>query len=128
MSYRERTFAGKPVCLIDDISLDIVSVLHRFENCDFIVLISKPNSGKSTSATDLIFEHFDNVEYFTLTEQSRDNEDTYRTSTIDLGQEVRDKAVIIDELQIDGETSREELIGFVKELLENNKLILLSSP
>ncbi len=130
MPTREQTIAGKSFRVIRDISSDLPGILPIFNSYNCIVIISKYNTGKSTSATNTIFKHFgfDFVEYITLTEQRKGTDRKYRKSSIKFGEVPENKIVVFDELHSDIAVTSDAIHRHIKELIEKNKLIILTNP
>ncbi|NQU79315.1 hypothetical protein HQ545_06130 [Candidatus Woesearchaeota archaeon] len=125
----EQTIAGKPFRIIRDISENIDEILPLFNEYNCIVVISKYNSGKSSSATNRIFSHFgeSNTEYITLTRQDKNNEDKYRNPTFCFGDMLENKIIIFDELHCDEDLLSELMNNYITHLIERNKVIILSN-
>ena len=108
---------------------DIKSIkyhLNDFKKYNCVVIISKYNSGKSSIATDLIHEHFgeDQTCYVTFIDQSKPNFKP-RESKLKFGELVENKIIVFDELNDD---QGRNISSYVKKLIENNLVIILSNP
>ena len=128
MPSREPPTTKKPIRIISDISY-LDNIIPQFIKYSCIVIISKYNSGKSTSATKKIFNYFGKeiIEYITLTDQIKDNKESYIEPTIKFGFIPQNKVIIFDELHADN-INTEELNNYISKLLHNNRLIILSNP
>lgn len=90
------------------------------------MVICRYNGGKSSVATDLIHEYFgdENTCYATFIDQSKPNFEP-RKSKLRFGESVNDKVVVFDELD---DEQRRDVRNYVKNLIENNLVIILSNP
>jgi len=130
MPRREQTIAGKPVRIIEDISRDLLKSLPDSLEYEFIVLISKYNSGKSSSAVRILFKYFgeENTEYVTLTEQYKENNEEYKDPTLRFGEVPHGKTVVFDEINSDGNISAESITRYIRDLARHNRAVILSNP
>jgi len=125
----EQTIAGKPFRVIRDISSDLPGILPMFGQYRCVVIISRCCTGKSTSATDLIFRHFgqDKTEYITFTDQ-RKGAGKCRKNSLRFGEIPNNKIVVFDELHTDCDESEADIEAYLQELTADNKPIILTNP
>ncbi len=112
--------------IINDISKDLAKSLPEIEDSDCIVIISRYNTGKTTSAVDIITKHLGNkyINYITLTNQDKPNVKA-RNSDIAYNEIPSNKVIIFDELTDD---MGRDLTSFLSKLLRQNKVIILTNP
>lgn len=105
---------------------DICKVVADFVNYNCVVIICKYNGGKSSIAAEIIHEYFGEEKtcYVTFIDQSKQGF-TPRKSKLKLGEIVRDKVIVFDEIANDSEGDIE---SYIKELIKHNLVVILTNP
>lgn len=101
-------------------------LIPDFEGYAAVVIISKPNSGKTSIAAEEILSYYgeDRALYATFIDQSKPGF-TPRDSQLEFGELVEDKIIIFDEL---GDDKRRDASRYARRLLRENKVIILTNP
>lgn len=112
--------------IINDISKDLGNAASCFGNYSCVVIISKYNTGKTTSAVQIIMDKFgsSNVRYLTLIDQSKPKI-KQRKRDLDFEEVPRNKIIVLDEISDD---KGRDIRGYFRDLLKLNKVIILTNP